>query len=255
MKGLKERRVIITGAGSGIGRAAALRLGEEGCVVGIFDLNREGAEQTVADIVKAGGTAAAWGLDISDRPAVEKAHAEFEERFGPVEGLANVAGWDAVANFLDTDREFWDKVININLYGPLVMHHVVLKGMAERGFGRVANVSSDAGRVGSSGEAVYSACKGGVISLTKTLARELSRKGVTLNVLCPGPTDTPILQSFMGAGEAGAKIAEGLKRAIPLKRLGVPQDYAGMLAFMLSDEAEFMTGQVFSISGGLTMHG
>lgn len=255
MKGLKGRRVIVTGGASGIGRAAALRLGAEGCVVGIFDLNLDGAQRTASDIVEAGGQAAAWKVDIADREAVEAAHAAFEQRFGPVEGLANVAGWDAVSNFLDTDRAFWDKVVAINLYGPLTMHHVVLKGMAVRGFGRVANVASDAGRVGSSGEAVYSACKGGIIAFTKTMARELARKGVTLNVLCPGPTDTPILQSFTGAGEAGAKIAESLKRAIPLKRLGQPEDYAGMLAFLLSDEADFMTGQVLSISGGLTMHG
>ncbi|MBN9576639.1 MAG: SDR family oxidoreductase [Alicycliphilus denitrificans] len=255
MKGLKGRRVILTGGASGIGRAAALRLGAEGCVVGIFDLNGAGARETASSIVQAGGQAEAWQLDISDQPAVEAAHADFEQRFGPVEGLANIAGWDAVNNFLDTDRAFWDKVVRINLYGPLTMHHVVLKGMAARGFGRVANVASDAGRVGSSGEAVYSACKGGIIAFTKTMARELARQGVTLNALCPGPTDTPILQSFTGAGEAGAKIAEGLKRAIPLKRLGEPEDYAGMLALMLSDEAAFMTGQVLSISGGLTMHG
>ncbi len=255
MKGLKDRRVILTGGASGIGRAAALRLGAEGCVVGIFDLNGEGATHTADSINEVGGRAAAWQLDISDLSAVESAHAEFEQRFGPVEGLANIAGWDAVSNFLNTDRAFWDKVVHINLYGPLTMHHVVLKGMAARGFGRVANVASDAGRVGSSGEAVYSACKGGIIAFTKTMARELARNGVTLNALCPGPTDTPILQSFTGAGEAGAKIAEGLKRAIPLKRLGEPEDYAGMLALMLSDEAAFMTGQVLSISGGLTMHG
>lgn len=255
MKGLKDRRVILTGGASGIGRAAALRLGAEGCVVGIFDLNLEGARATASQIVDAGGLAGAWGLDISDDLAVKNAVQEFEERHGAVEGLANIAGWDAVANFLDTDRALWDKLIKINLYGPLTMHHAVLRSMAARGFGRVINVSSDAGRVGSSGEAVYAACKGGVIAFTKTLAREMARKGITLNVLCPGPTDTPILQSFMGAGDAGIKIAEGLKRAIPLKRLGQPEDYAGMVAFLLSDEAEFMTGQVISISGGLTMHG
>jgi 2-hydroxycyclohexanecarboxyl-CoA dehydrogenase len=135
------------------------------------------------------------------------------------------------------------------------MHHVVLKGMAARGFGRVANVASDAARVGSSGEAVYSACKGGIVSFTKAMAREMATKGVTLNALCPGPTDTAILQGIMGAGEAGAKLAESLKRAIPLKRIGQPDDYAGMLALLLSDEVAFMTGQVVSISGGLTMHG
>lgn len=255
MKGLAGRRVILTGGASGIGRAAALRLGAEGCVVGIFDLNADGAAQTVQAIAAAGGSAASWALDISDYAAVQQAHDAFEARFGPVEGLANVAGWDAVRNFLETDTAFWDKIVRINLYGPLTMHHVVLKGMAARGFGRVVNVASDAGRVGSSGEAVYSACKGGIIAFTKTMAREMARKGVTVNVLCPGPTDTPILQSFFGAGDAGAKIAEGLKSAIPLKRIGQPEDYAGMLAFLLSDEGAYMTGQTLSISGGLTMNG
>jgi 2-hydroxycyclohexanecarboxyl-CoA dehydrogenase len=255
VKGLDGRRVILTGGASGIGRAAAVRLGEEGCMVGVFDLNGKGASETVEEIVEAGGQAAAFEVDISDRDAVHAAHQAFEARFGPVEGLANVAGWDAVANFLDTDRAFWDKVVRINLYGPLVMHHVVLKGMAARGFGRVANVASDAARVGSSGEAVYSACKGGIVSFTKAMAREMATKGVTLNALCPGPTDTAILQGIMGAGEAGAKLAESLKRAIPLKRIGQPDDYAGMLALLLSDEVAFMTGQVVSISGGLTMHG
>ncbi|MGV3492509.1 SDR family oxidoreductase [Pseudorhodoferax sp.] len=255
MKGLTGRRVILTGGASGIGRAAALRLGAEGCVVGIFDLNGAGAAETAQAIEAAGGSAASWALDISDYAAVQQAHDAFEARFGPVEGLANVAGWDAVRNFLDTDTAFWDKIVRINLYGPLTMHHVVLKGMAARGFGRVVNVASDAGRVGSSGEAVYSACKGGIIAFTKTMAREMARKGVTVNVLCPGPTDTPILQSFFGAGDAGAKIAEGLKSAIPLKRIGQPEDYAGMLAFLLSDEGAYMTGQTLSISGGLTMNG
>ena len=255
MKGLQGRRVILTGGASGIGRAAALRLGAEGCVVGIFDLNESGAQHTARAIAEAGGQAVAYRVDIADREQVSAAHERFEAQFGPVEGLANIAGWDAAKNFLDTDPDFWDKVIRINLYGPLTMHHVVLKGMAARGFGRVVNISSDAGRVGSSGEAVYSACKGGIIAFGKTVARELAGKGVTVNTLCPGPTDTPILQSFFGAGEAGVKIAESLKRAIPMKRLGEPDDYAAMIAMLLSDEVAYMTGQTFSISGGLTMHG
>src|SRR6185437_9643604 len=138
------------------------------------------------------GQARAWTADISDRGAVERGVAGFEAAFGPPDLLANIAGWDLVKNFLDTDPALWDRIIRINLYGPLHMHHVVVRGMAERGFGRVVNVASDAGRVGSSGEAVYAACKGGIIAFTKTLARELARKGVTLNVLCPGPTDTPL---------------------------------------------------------------
>ena len=130
------------------------------------------------------------------------------------------------------------------------MHHIVVRGMAERGFGRVVNVASDAGRVGSSGESVYSACKGGIIAFTKTLARELAKRGVTLNALCPGPTDTPLLASI---AHSNPKLTEALARAIPMGRLGKPDDYAGMIAFLLSDDAAFITGQTISVSGGLTM--
>jgi 2-hydroxycyclohexanecarboxyl-CoA dehydrogenase len=244
MRGLNGRRVILTGGASGIGRAAALRLAQEGCVLGIFDLDAAGAEATAAECKGA----RAYRVDITDRAQIEAAVAAF----GPVEGLANVAGWDTPVDFLDTDRALWDKVVQINLYGPLNMHHVVVGGMAERGFGRVVNVASDAGRVGSSGEAVYAACKGGIIAFTKTLARELARKGVTLNVVCPGPTDTPLFDNFRAASPS---IGDALARAIPLRRLGRPDDYAGMIAFLLSDDAEYITGQTISVSGGLTMHG
>ena len=185
---------------------------------------------------------------------MSRAVESFEAAFGAVSFLVNNAGWDRAVNFLDTAPEFWRKVVAINLYGPLNVSHVVLRGMAARGFGRVVNVASDAGRVGSSGEAVYSACKGGIIALTKTLARELVGKGVILNTICPGPTDTAILRSFL-EGADGARIAEGLKRAIPMRRLGVPEDYPGLIAFLLSDDAAYITGQTISVSGGLTMHG
>lgn len=252
MRGLSSRRVILTGGASGIGRATALRLAEEGCVVGLFDLNIAAAEEVAA---AAGGKVLPYKVDITDHASIETAVDAFEKEAGPVELLANVAGWDLPIAFLDTDRAFWDKVIQINLYGPLNMHHVVVKRMAERKFGRVVNIASDAGRVGSSGEAVYSACKGGIIAFTKTVARELARSGVTLNVVAPGPTDTPLFDGFKAASPAGGKIAEGLARAIPLGRLGVPDDYPGMIAFLLSDDAAFITGQTISVSGGLTMHG
>jgi 2-hydroxycyclohexanecarboxyl-CoA dehydrogenase len=248
MRGLDGRRVILTGGASGIGRAAALRLADEGCVLGIFDLNEPGARETAAQC--AGGRAQAYGVDVTDRDQIEAAVASFETACGPVQGLANIAGWDTPLGFLETDRALWDKVIQINLYGPLNMHHVVARGMAERGFGRVVNIASDAGRVGSSGEAVYSACKGGIIAFTKTLARELARKGVTLNVVCPGPTDTPLFDNFRAASPS---IGDALARAIPLRRLGEPDDYAGMIAFLLSDDAGYITGQTISVSGGLTM--
>lgn len=255
MRGLKGRRIILTGGASGIGRATALRLVEEGCIVAIFDKDEPGARNTAERARSGPGSATAFAVDITDYEAIRAAAAAFEQSAGPVEGLANVAGWDLPIPFLDTTLDFWDKIIRLNLYGPLYMHYAVVRGMAERGFGRVVNVSSDAGRVGSSGEAVYSACKGGIISFTKTLARELASRGVTLNTVCPGPTDTPLFDEFAKSSPGGGKIAEGLARAIPLRRLGKPDDYPGMIAFLLSDDAAFITGQTVSVSGGLTMHG
>jgi 2-hydroxycyclohexanecarboxyl-CoA dehydrogenase len=213
------------------------------------------AGEDVAGEIKARGHRASFhAVDITDYDAVSRAVESFEASLGPVSFLVNNAGWDRAQNFLDTAPDFWRKVVAINLFGPLNVSHVVLHGMAARGFGRVVNIASDAGRVGSSGEAVYSACKGGIIALTKTLARELVGKGVILNTICPGPTDTAILRSFLD-GTEGARIAEGLKRAIPMRRFGVPEDYPGLVAFLLSDDAAYMTGQTLSVSGGLTMHG
>jgi 2-hydroxycyclohexanecarboxyl-CoA dehydrogenase len=251
MRGLNGMRVIVTGGASGIGAATCLRLAEEGVIVGIFDSDVTRAAEVANNCV--GSTACAYDVDITDQTRVEEAVATFERDVGPIDGLANIAGWDKAANFLDTDRGLWDRIIRINLYGPLIMHKVVLQGMARRRKGRVVNVASDAGRVGSSGEAVYAACKGGVIALTKTLARELARQGITLNVLCPGPTDTPLFQDFAAAMPGGEKLRDALVRAIPLRRLGRPDDYPGMIAFLLSDDAAFITGQTISISGGLTM--
>ncbi len=253
MRGLKGKRVIVTGGGSGIGREVCKRFAEEGSEVGIFDLNGEGAAETVAQIEAAGGKASAHVVNIADRAQVDAAVAEFAKG-GAINALVNNAGWDKIVSFLDTDADLWKKVIDINLYGPLNMHHAVLPLMVENGGGRVVNISSDAGRVGSSGEAVYSACKGGIISFTKTVARELARKGIQLNAVAPGPTDTPLFAEIAG-GEAGAKVAEGLKRAIPMKRLAVPEDYPGIICFLASDDASFITGQVISVSGGLSMHG
>lgn len=254
MRGLKDRSVIVTGGANGIGAAIVRRLAEEGCHVGIFDLDAASAEKVAGEVKNAGGKASAHAVDISNYEAVAKGVEAFEKAAGPLSFLVNNAGWDRAMNFLDTTPEFWAKIVAINLYGPLNMNHVVLKGMAARGFGRVVNIASDAGRVGSSGEAVYSACKGGMIAFTKTIARELVSKGVIVNTICPGPTDTAILQSFL-EGPDGTKIAEGLKRAIPMRRLGKPEDYPGLVAFFLSDDAAYITGQTISVSGGLTMHG
>jgi 2-hydroxycyclohexanecarboxyl-CoA dehydrogenase len=254
MRGLQGKVALVTGAANGIGRAIAMRLAAEGCVVGIFDRDQPGALDCAGQIQAQGGHSHVELVDIGDYADVARAVQSFEQARGPVAILVNNAGWDRAANFLDTEPAFWEQVVRINLYGPLNMHHVVLKRMAERGGGCVVNIASDAGRVGSSGEAVYSACKGGLIALTKTLARELVGKGIRLNVVCPGPTDTAILRSFT-EGPDGAKILEGLKRAIPMKRLGTPEDYPGIVAFLASDDAAYITGQTISVSGGLTMHG
>lgn len=254
MRGLKDRAVVVTGGANGIGAATVRRLAEEGCAVGILDLDAASGEKLVDEIKAGGGRASLFAVDITGYDAVSRAIESFEAAFGPVAFLVNNAGWDRAVSFLDSTPDFWRKVVDINLFGPLNVNHVVLRGMAARGFGRVVNIASDAGRVGSSGEAVYSACKGGIIAFTKTIARELVGKGVIVNTICPGPTDTAILRSFLD-GPDGTRIAEGLKRAIPMRRLGVPEDYPGLVAFLLSDDAAYITGQTISVSGGLTMHG
>ncbi len=255
MRGLQGKSALVTGAGSGLGRGMALRLAEEGARVAILDIDREGAEDTRNAIERAGGQAVALELDITDYAACQAVVASVKEHFGSVDILVNNAGWDHAENFVDTDPEIWRKIIDINLYGPLNMHHVALPEMLAQGGGKIVNIASDAGRIGSSGEAVYSACKGGVIAFGKTVCRELARRGVIVNTVCPGPSDTPLFAAFAGEGEAGEKLRASLARSIPLKRLGTADDIAGMVAFLASDDADFIVGQTISVSGGLTMHG
>lgn len=255
MRGLKGKVVVVTGGGSGIGRAVCLRFAEEQASVVILDINSDGAAETARLILDAGGRARSHVTDISDYHAAEAAIAAAENEFGPIDVLVNNAGWDEAKPFLATDTGLWKKIIDINLYGPLNLHHTVVSRMAKREAGKVINVASDAGRVGSSGEAVYSACKGGMIAFSKTLARELARKNIQINTVCPGPTDTPLFASFAGDAEQGKKLVDGLTRAIPMRRLGQPSDYPGIIAFLASADADYITGQTISVSGGLTMHG
>ena len=251
MLGLRDKPVIVTGGASGIGKAIALRLGEEGCKVGIFDLNGAGASEAADAIRQRGGEAWGYKVDIADYGLVSRAVESFEKDAGPVFGLVNNAGWDIAKPFIETEPDLWQKIIGINLFGPLNLTHVVASRLAAQGRGRVVTISSDAGRVGSSGEAVYSAAKGGVIALMKTLAREFARQGITFNSICPGPTDTPLLASVDTTG----RLTEALAKAVPMRRLGQPEDYPGMVAFFLSEDAGFITGQTISVSGGLSMHG
>lgn len=250
MRGLTGRTAIVTGGAQGIGRAITLRLAAEGCKVAIFDLKPDVAQQTARE---AGASARAWAVDIGERAAVDSAVAEVERDLGPVWLLVNNAGWDQPMPFLKTDRDLWDRIIRINLYGPLNMHQAVCAGMAARGEGRVVTIASDAARVGTSGEAVYSACKGGMVAFTKSMARELARNGVLLNAICPGPTNTPMMQEVMGSGEQARKWQEAMVRGIPLRRMGEPQDYAGLVAFLASEDGGYITGQTISVSGGMNM--
>jgi 2-hydroxycyclohexanecarboxyl-CoA dehydrogenase len=233
MRGLKGKTAIVTGGAAGIGAAIVERFNAEGVKVIVFDLKSEKP------------------LDITNYEAVKTAVAEA----GPVDILVNNAGWDMFKPFLKTDPAFWQKIISINLVGAMNLLHCVLPGMVERGGGKVVNIASDAGRVGSSGEAPYSACKGGIIAMTKTLARELATKGVRLNTVCPGLTETSMLESFMQGAGNPEKLRQAFTRAVPIGRLGKPEDIAGAVLFLASDDADFITGQTISVSGGLTMHG
>jgi len=255
MRGLTDRVALVTGAGGGIGSAISERLAEEGCHVALFDRDAEAVRAAGKKVEALGRQASTHVVDITDYDAVKEAVASITSEQGGVDVLVNNAGFDRFANFLDTTPDDWESIIAVNLRGTLNMHHVVLPGMRDRGRGRVVNIASDAGRVGSSMEAVYSACKGGVIAFTKSVARELARTGVRLNVVCPGPTDTPLLAQFLDTGEDGAKVLAAMERAVPMKRIGRPEDIPGIVAFLASDDAEYITGQVISVSGGLTMHG
>ena len=247
MSRLEGKIAVVTGAARGLGRGIADRLASEGATVVVTDVNAEGAQQAASEI---GGSAVGLGCDVSDYGSVEAMVADVKERFGRIDVLVNNAGWDLAAPFLDLDRDVWPRIIGINLYGVLNTSKSVLPVMAEQGSGSVVNISSDAGRVGSSGEAVYSAAKGGVIAFTKSAARELARKQVRVNVICPGPSDTQLFAEFAGDNQG---LRDALTKAIPLRRLGQPSDVAGAVAYFASDDSVYVTGQTLSISGGLTM--
>jgi 2-hydroxycyclohexanecarboxyl-CoA dehydrogenase len=250
-----NQTVIVTGGGGGIGGATCRRFGREGARVAVFDLNLEAAEKVAAGIRAEGGRAQAFRCDITDRASVDAAVAETEKTLGPIDVLVNNAGWDVFKPFTKTEPAQWDKLIAINLTGALHMHHAVLPGMAARKKGRIVNIASDAARVGSSGEAVYAACKGGLVSFSKTIAREHARHGITVNVVCPGPTDTALFADYKEGAGNPEKLMEAFTRSIPLGRIGQPDDLPGAVLFFASDDAAYVTGQVLSVSGGLTMNG
>ena len=251
--GASPRTALVTGGGRGIGRAVAEGLAADGFAVFIADLRREEAQEVADAIAANGGRAHAVEADVADSDSVAAAVRAAEDAFGCIDVLVNNAGWDDLKPFLETDEAFWDRVIDINFKGPLRFTRLILPGMMERGWGRIINIGSDAGRVGSSLESVYSGAKGGLIAFTKTIARETARSGVTANVVCPGPTDTPFLHETMSAqGDADAVLGAMVK-SVPMRRLAAPEEIAAAVRFFAGDEAGYVTGQTLSVSGGLTM--
>jgi 2-hydroxycyclohexanecarboxyl-CoA dehydrogenase len=247
MKGLTGKVAMVTGAARGIGLAIASRLAEEGAKIAIADINGDGAAHAAERI---GGAAMGVRVDVTDTASIAVGVAAVVERLGTIDVLVNNAGWDKVEPFVKSEEATWDTVIAINLKGPIACVRAVLDSMIERRSGKIVSISSDAGRVGSAGEAVYAGAKAGIIGFSKTLARELARYGINVNVVCPGPTNTALFHEMAGGNE---KLASSLKQAIPLGRLGEPEDLAAAVAFLASDDASFVTGQTLSVSGGLTM--
>ncbi|HEY0999407.1 MAG TPA: 3-oxoacyl-ACP reductase family protein [Streptosporangiaceae bacterium] len=248
---LKGKTAMVTGAARGIGEAIAEILAAEGAAVAVCDLDGTAAAKTAAGIAERhGARAAGLPVDIADSAAVQAAVNLVRAELGPPDILVNNAGIDVIELFTDSAEQTWDKIIAVNLRGTITVTRAVLDGMIERRGGRIIHIASDAGRVGSPGEVVYSATKGGVIAFGKALAREVARHGITVNSVCPGPTDTALLDQVAVYSQ---KLRDGLSRAIPLRRIGQPADIAPAVAFLASAEAAYITGQTLSVSGGLTM--
>lgn len=247
----QDRVALVTGGASGIGRATCLALAARGARVAVADINTQGAEQVAEEIRRQDREALAVGMDVTNRAHVAQAVQQVLDRWGRVDVLVNAAGWDRIVPFLESTEDLWDRVININFRGVLNTCHVVLPHMVQRGGGVVVNISSDAGRVGSSGETVYSGAKGAVIAFSKALAREVARHNIRVNVVAPGITDTPLLQQIIQAGNE--KLIDAIVRSTPLRRMARPEEVADAVVFLASDRASFITGQTLSVSGGLTM--
>jgi 2-hydroxycyclohexanecarboxyl-CoA dehydrogenase len=245
----KDKIAVVTGAASGIGRATAEALAEGGANIIVADINREQGEAAAAAIRAKGQSAQFVAVDLTDPASITGFAAAVHEQFGAVDILVNGAGWGKTMPFWETTPELWEKLIKLNFVGPMQLTKALLPKMIERGRGRIVNISSDAGRVGSLGETVYSGAKGGLIAFTKSLARETARYNINVNCVCPGPTETPLLFAVPEGH------LEAFKKAIPFRRFGKPSEIASVVAFFASDAASYVTGQVLSVSGGLTMAG
>jgi 2-hydroxycyclohexanecarboxyl-CoA dehydrogenase len=246
---LEGRTALVTGGASGIGAATCRRLAAEGARVAVTDMNVQGAGEVAAEV---NGTP--YELDVRSTESIRAAVRAAEDDLGPIDILVNNAGYDEFSFFVSTEEPMWDRILGVNLRGVIAVTHAVLPGMQERRRGRMVNVASEAGRVGSSGSAVYSAAKAGVIGFTKTIAREAARYGVTCNAVAPGPIETPLLMAApQSLGDVGRKLIDRMVGSTVLRRLGQPDEVAAAITFLASDDASFVTGQALGVSGGLAM--
>lgn len=247
---LKDHVAIVTGAGQGIGHATAKKLASEGARVALFDINEGTVSKAAAEISEDGGVAKAFAVDCTKREAVNQAIDQVVSDLGGIKILVNNIGWSDASFFEQEEEPYWDKVIAINLKAPLLVTHAALRSMKEQGGGHIVSLASDAARVGQLQGVVYSACKGGVVAFTKGLAREVAKYQINVNCICPGPTETPLYESAIND-----KIKQVFTQIIPFKRIAQPEEIANAIAFLVSPEAGYITGQVLSVSGGLTMAG
>ena len=244
---LQDKTVVMTGGASGIGRATVLMLAKEGARVLLCDINEAGAEETIK---MSGGAVDFVKLDLTDGASVDDcARQALQRAAAKIDILVNAAGWDRTQPFIEADQAFIDKVLAINLLGPLRLTRALFPAMIQGGGGKIVFVASDAGRVGSLGETPYAAAKGGIIGFTKSLAREGARHKITVNCVCPGPTDTPLFHANP------ERMRDALLRAIPFRRLATPDDIAGAILYFAGPTSDYVTGQILSVSGGLTMAG
>jgi 2-hydroxycyclohexanecarboxyl-CoA dehydrogenase len=246
---VEGKTAVVTGAASGIGLATAAELARSGAAVIVADIAREAGEKAAADLRATGARAIFVPLDVASDASVREFAAEAQGFTGQVDILVNSAGWGKIQPFMENTPDFWQRVVAINFTGPITLTHALLPGMIERQGGRIVNISSDAGRVGSLGETVYAGAKAGLIGFTKSLAREVARYNINVNCICPGPTDTPLLAAVP------EKHREAFQRAIPMRRFGKPSEIADAVLFFASDRSSYITGQILSVSGGLTLAG
>jgi 2-hydroxycyclohexanecarboxyl-CoA dehydrogenase len=250
---LQGKTALVAGGGGGIGRAVALALGREGANIAVADIAKDNTEKVCSEVRGLGVDAMPCLVDLTKKADVDRMVGEIIARFGQIKILVNCQGWDRLEPFVESDEETWEKLLAINFKSVLYTSKAVLPNMISHGGGKVVNISSDAGRVGSSWEAVYAGAKGAVIAFSKTIAREVARHKINVNVVCPGLTETPLLQAVRSQSEQTAKIIDAVTKATPFRRPALPEEIAETVLFLASSSADFITGQTVSVSGGLTM--